>query len=773
VSILSARNVLTATAVATLLALALHPIATRSRAVPRAGLTLCTASGIGRSQQWGPETATKRAVNVEDVIRMTRVAGPDAIDAYGGSLARDFASYSPDGKWVVIVLKKGNVEENTNEYSLLLFAVRDLCHSPSPRILVSFSSSSNRAAIDEVTWLEDNNTILFLGERPSETTQLYSVERSSGKIQRLTDHPTNLLSYSVSGHADRLAYFAERPPAELQTEQVRRQGFHVSDQRLSDLITGKLQDFRASLFWSEGPRFAATEVPISDIADDSPLSLSPDGRYLLIRTLVALVPKGWLRYREPLLQHEMLQKLPAGVPSQVQQYTLVNLTSGASHALLNAPLSYYGSEVQWLPDSRSIVVSGVYLPLDSSDESERTQHPYTAEIDIGSGEISQLGNKDMRVSAWDAATQTLTLSERSAKVERADELLRFRKDGKSWSLLNGVSEGPYHSLPEIFVQQDLNTPPRLFVNDHETGRRAELLDLNPEFTNLVFGKIEIVKWTAGDHREIEGGLYLPPDYVPGKRYPLVIQTHGFDSSEFWMDGPFSTAFAAQPLAAKGIVVLQVPDSHDWNIRDTPQEDPMMMATFEAAIDYLDKRGVIDPSRIGLIGFSQTCLYVQYTLTHSRYKFAAAVVADGIDGGYFQYMAFANSSPYMESIREGLIGKPPFGDGLKVWLDRSPGFLLDRVKAPIFIQAIRPTSVPDEWEWFAGLSRLNKPVDFVYIPNGYHILQKPWDRIVSQQGAVDWFSFWLKGEEDEDSQKIEQYKRWRALRELKNRAKSIN
>ena len=281
-----------------------------------------------------------------------------------------------------------------------------------------------------------------------------------------------------------------------------------------------------------------------------------------------------------------------------------------------------------------------------------------------------------------------------------------------------------------------------------------------------------MKWIGGSNNEIEGGLYLPPDYAPGKKYPLVIQTHGFDPAEFWLDGPFSTAFAAQPLAAKGIVVLQVPDSHDWTIRDTPKEDPIMMETFEKAIDYLDQKGIIDRDRVGLIGFSQTCLYVQYALTHSKYKFAAAVAADGIDGGYFQYMAFANSSPYMESIREGLIGAPPFGEGLRLWLDRSPGFLLDRVTTPIHIQAIRPTSIPDEWEWFAGLSRLNKPVDFVYIPGGYHILQKPWDRMVSQQGDVDWFCFWLKGEEDPDPAKAEQYTRWREQRKLQAHNKRI-
>jgi hypothetical protein len=41
------------------------------------------------------------------------------------------------------------------------------------------------------------------------------------------------------------------------------------------------------------------------------------------------------------------------------------------------------------------------------------------------------------------------------------------------------------------------------------------------------------------------------------------------------------------------------------------------------------------------------------------------------------------------------------------------------------------------------------------------------RLASQGGSVDWFRFWLKGEEDPDPAKAEQYKRWRGLRELQS------
>ena len=62
-------------------------------------------------------------------------------------------------------------------------------------------------------------------------------------------------------------------------------------------------------------------------------------------------------------------------------------------------------------------------------------------------------------------------------------------------------------------------------------------------------------------------------------------------------------------------------------------------------------------------------------------------------------------------------------------------------------------------------RLKRPVELAYMPEGAHILEKPRDRMVSQQGNVDWFCFWLKNEEDPDPTKVEQYVRWRKLRNL--------
>jgi hypothetical protein len=143
------------------------------------------------------------------------------------------------------------------------------------------------------------------------------------------------------------------------------------------------------------------------------------------------------------------------------------------------------------------------------------------------------------------------------------------------------------------------------------------------------------------------------------------------------------------------------------------------------------------------------------------RFAAAVIADGVDQSYFQYMLSAPETPAMEAERYS--GKP-IGNSLETWIKSAPGFRLYELKTPLRLQAIGPASLLAEWEIYASLKLQNKPVDMLFLPRGQHVLQNPSELMASEQGDVDWFCFWLKGEEDQGPAKGSQYERWEKLRE---------
>lgn len=719
----------------------------------------------------------KQPVKVTDSIEMTGLGDVKYTDGWpsNGMVAK----FSPDGKHFVVVLKKGNLKANTNEYSLVLFQTAEVFQSPKPQVLVSLTTSSNRPAIDNVLWLDDSDTILFLGERPHEPTQPYSLKCSSKELTKLTDHVANLTSFVATARGGVIVYTAKHPVSTFLNESVARNGIAVTNEWVTDLIKGSYggKDYDDHfLFIKRLGKDGETRIAIQgEMRDGHPrMSLSPDGAHLLIQTEATQVSNLWSEYENQFLKVLTRHPAPKGGHAGILQYELVDTFTGISVVLIDAPIPpNLGSEVAWSPDSTSVVISDVYLPLSVGEPAERElrkAHTFLVEFKIPSREFVKISDEDLRLLDWEPKTGLITcdVGRIASLTGKATPKTYFRKGGEAWSKANAPEQTRVPSLPDIVLDEGMNTPPRIFAVDPSTGRKSLLMDLNPQFQNLALARVEELSWKDSRGNKVKGGLYWPPDYVAGKKYPLIVQTHGWNPDRFWMDGPWPTAFAAQALAGKGFFVLQVPDP-DWHISETAKEAPAAMAAYEGAIDYLDRRGLIDRNRVAITGFSRTYWYVTYTLTHSKYHFAAAALADGVDYSYFQYMTFSNMAGEFEQV----YGGPPYGKSLPQWLEQSPLFLMDKVETPLRIQTLGPESVLLDWPWYYGLFRLGKPVEMIYIPEGTHILEKPWDRMISQEGNVDWFRFWLKGEEDPDPAKAEQYKRWHELRSQQGRTASVS
>jgi hypothetical protein len=723
-------------------------------------------------------TLTKRSPIIADSIQMTRLGDVKYTDGWPSSGI--VAKFSPDRKHFVVVLKKGNLEGNTDEYSLVLFQTAEVFRSPSPQVLASLASSSNRPAINNVLWLGDNDTILFLGERPGEQTQLYALKCSSKELRKLSNSATPLTSFVATATGELVVYVAKNPVSALLTEGVKRHGIVVTGEDVTDLIQGKgsqrdneLDD--ASLFvmrlGRESKTKLVTEGQLSAFLPPE-MSLSPDGAHLLIQTEATVVSNTWSEYEDKFLQVLTHQRAPKGGHTNIFQYELLDTITGVSEVLVDAPIvPNLGTEAAWSPDGKSAVVSDLYLPLNVDDPAERAlrkAHTFLVEFQIPSRQFAKISQEDLRLLNWDPKTGLITcdFGRINSLRGKATPKTYFQKSGNTWSKVSVPEQTVAMSLPDIVLDEGMNTPPHMVAIDPTTGRKSLLMDLNPQFQNLNLAKVEEIAWKGARGIEEKGGLYWPPGYVRGTKYPLVIQTHGWNPDRFWMDGPWPTAFAAQALAGKGFFVAQVPDP-DWHIWVTSKEAPRAMSSYEDVIDYLDRRGLIDRNRVGIIGFSRTYWYVTYALTHSKHHFAAAALADGVDYSYFQYMAFSQFAREFEAV----YGGPPYGKSMSRWLKQSPAFLIDRIETPLRIQTLGPESLLSDWHWYSGLTQLGRPVEMTYIPEGTHILERPWDRIISEQGNVDWFCFWLKGEEDPDSTKTEQYKRWRELRALQSRTSS--
>lgn len=680
---------------------------------------------------------TKRNITVKDMIESTRLADADYF--LGAHSDGGVAEYSPDGEHFVVALRKGDLKTNTNEYSIYLFATSAIVQSGKPHLLLTMRSASGSPGISGVKWLEDNKTLAFLGNPGGGLPQVYTVNIKTSQLTKRTHHRTAIDQFDISPDGRRLIFTAAGKRNPSLTPEQRLHGVVVGDQTLEDIVNGRFNQVpgEEQLFYQDRSEEEIAFPPTHQINVNSRLSFSPDGHFASVTAYFRTTSPEWAEYNDMVLQFWGRNPAPLGGPSPVSQFFLFECSTRSIQTLLEAPAVYTASS-HWAKDSHAIYLK-TYLPLDGTSETERSKRiegELPVKIEVPNLTAKQLSEFDWQQASYSQSKQ----------------------------------------LPAITLEEDLNTPPRIVAQGQLANRSVLLMDLNPQFARLIFGRVEAL------HLMVHGipiiaGLYLPPGYVAGGRYPLVLQTHGFDPRRFSMDGRYewSSGFAARALAAAGIVVVQMqefenPDDHDRVGNDRTLGKTIdssfrnfSVACYAQAIQTLSDKRIIDPDRVGISGFSRTVWFVSYMLTHSeKQRFRTAILTDGIGGGYFEYIAGR-----LTEFEADNGGMAPFGkDGLELWREESPGFNLDRVCIPVRLVSIEDRLA--QWEWFVAGRLQKKPVELIEIPDGRHMLEMPTDRYIAMEGIVDWFRFWLEGYVDPDPEKAMQYDRWRILREVESK-----
>jgi dipeptidyl aminopeptidase/acylaminoacyl peptidase len=196
-------------------------------------------------------------------------------------------------------------------------------------------------------------------------------------------------------------------------------------------------------------------------------------------------------------------------------------------------------------------------------------------------------------------------------------------------------------------------------------------------------------------------------------------------------------------------------------------------SWEAAVNVLGDRGLIDPLKVGISGLSFGAAAVHYAISHSS-VFYVASASHPPHTDPFSYYLFATGE--RESIYREIYGLPvPAKDVGNIYQRVSPALNVSNIKTPILIQT-------DEGEfrfglqYYANMVTSKKPIEFIVFPDEAHQFVQPIHLLVRNERYIDWFRYWLKGYEDPDPVKADQYLRWKELRRLRDssaRAKAAN
>lgn len=712
-------------------------------------------------------------------------------------------SISPNGRRYVVRIVRGDAQRNGVWMQLITGDLDSLEQASNGRTVAQLFSSGRGArngrrgadqdtspVLSRLRWLDDVR-VAFLWSDEREIPQVTRVDLTTGKVDRLTQHPSAVISFDIGAEGEVL-YQALLPlPSNL--TQTLREGFAVEpDTDAVALLLGFVNAGPGADYYWNAQWFLKRTEDVQprhirfgrDAALNSPQRAwsSPAGGRAIVSTNAAEMAERWNVYDDEYMAHAIrTARLNPNDPigRQVHQLFLLDTDSAQVRPLWGAAAMSFGTEVSWSPEGGRLLLAPTFLPPQDHDPRGRSgTAAVVVEADTGRYSVlpTELGDSRVAALRWLAADRVELTVVTSGQAEHR----HFKNVRGRWQAVEEPNQGAASPHVRFELRQSLDTPPRLYAVDAGSGEARLVVDPNPDLlARFELGSVERIEGDTAAGERWAGLLFHPPGYRAERRYPLVIQSvyGSAPSEEFTLYGYQQdaglgpTLIASYPgrlLAARDILVLHM-DVTKGRKFGTPAEPEVRQRAFEAAAQQLVQAGLVDRQRVGLLGFSRNGYYVEHTLTHSAFPFAAAISADNWDPSYMA----TTLAGFNESAVD-IHGARPFGAGLGKWIERAPGFNAEQVRTPLLtiVQSTGMLDVLLKWELFARLRYLGKAVELYVMPDamyGAHCTQNPKQILAVQQRSIDWFDFWLNGREDVDQSKAHQYERWRVLRELAKKA----
>ena len=311
---------------------------------------------------------------------------------------------------------------------------------------------------------------------------------------------------------------------------------------------------------------------------------------------------------------------------------------------------------------------------------------------------------------------------------------------KSFALAAGSSLIAYYG-------QGASNSDRLYTYDTKSKKTILRDDLSAVILKDVdLGECHEWNFKNSKGETVYGRFYLPPDFDPAKKYPMIVNYYGGCSPT---SRNFESRYPHNAYAALGYVVYVVAGpsgatgfGQEWSARhvntagDGPAQD-----IIEGTKQFCKEHPFVNEQKIGCIGASYGGFMSEYLPTVTDI-FACSVSHAGISGhssywgfGYWGYsyseVSMANSYPW--SDRE-------------LYVDQSPLYRADKINTPLLlVHGDADTNVPfnESVQLFTALKLLGKEVAFVAVTDQNHHILDYQKRLEWQETIWAWFAKWLQ------------------------------
>lgn len=253
-------------------------------------------------------------------------------------------------------------------------------------------------------------------------------------------------------------------------------------------------------------------------------------------------------------------------------------------------------------------------------------------------------------------------------------------------------------------------------------------------------KTETVSWKGNDGLVIEGLLTYPSGYQEGEQYPLLLVIHGgpmgfFD--ETFLGTPYPYPLAA--FADVGFLVLR-PNPRgstgygkDFRIGNYKDWGGMDYKDIMAGVDYLIEQGLVNPDKMGVMGWSYGGYMTNWVISQTQ-RFKAAST-----GAALSNLVSTSGTTDLPRLLPDYLGdnfqNPDF------YQQRSPIHFVQNMATPLLIQhGDQDLRVPisQAYELYHALDRAGKKPLMIVYPGMTHRIMDPKMLQDAMQSNLDWF-----------------------------------
>ena len=620
---------------------------------------------------------------------------------FGKAVSVSDPQISPDGKSIVYVLSRMNMEQDRNDRDLVLHEIATAA---------SRALTHDRKDVGSPRWSPAGDRIAFLaavGPAKEEKAQIFVLSMSGGDALKITDVPGGVEQFAWRPVSGEIAYVTADEPENKKDIEKHLDAFEIGDNGY--LETKAPTPSHIWLVAADGgkPRRLTSgswSLPkvLPPSSPSSPISWSPDGKLLTFTR----------------------QEDPHSGDSDRRTVQILNVDTGETRKLTGHEkyegfglFSPDGSQVAyWYPrDGDRANENEIFVTAASGGDGQDATRAIDRNILRA---IWRPDGKSLLVGGHDGAQVGLWL----LPLGGAAKKLPLGDVSPSWSFWVDATVGRNGGI--AFAGSTPNQPSELYYMASPNDAPIRLTNNNQEIAALALGRTERFEWQGPDKFHEDGVLIYPPGFQKGKKYPLVLIIHG---------GPRAAtttqySFLPQFVAAQDCVVFE-PNYRGsenlgnaythaiWNdAGDGPGRDVM------AGIDAVKKLGFVDETRIAVSGWSYGG-YMTTWLTGHYQIWKVAVAGAAVTNMYDQY----NLADFNVTERYIFNGSPYVGDNVKAYREQSPITYAAQMKTPTLILSdtgdFRVT-VTQSYELFHALKDNGVPVRFFAYPVGGHFPNDP-------------------------------------------------